>query len=651
MTDYYRRPRDQPAVYTETVYVGGGDDTRPVARTELVRRVRRDSDEVDEAPRAAPAEVVYRSRAQLHRHRTRSLERGGRDYDDGGYGYAARYEEDPQYDDEREVAYARRKPRRPSRGRSLSRTEELAAAAAGAGLALGTKELWDRRDGGKHRPQSKSRLAQVAVGIAGAAAGDLVAKRAAKELERARRRRGSRDEYDEYESDSDYGRRNRRKSLGKEVGEAALGALGLGAAAGASRHRSRSRDRDGRRRSHRHRSRSSSSSYSSRSPSRRRRGGGDRNKRLQQAAAAAVTAAAAEAWRSRNEPGGFFEGEKARRILTAAAGAGGIDALVDKNPGRHEGRHIGEGAIGGLLLTSLVNGSRDDGSARSRRSRGSRTSRSRSRSVGGTLKNIGAAGLAAGVAKKVLNDRGRSRSRSRRGRRYSSSSSGSRSSHRHRRSKSVSDYIDTGLAKLGLGDRGRASSRPSSRAGSRRGRSASTSSSGSERSDISDLSEARWRRRKMKGKEYLTAGLATVATVNAVSELVETMEKRKRRHQALRDGTLDPKRAKFLKRKALAQDAFAVGLAGLGIKGVVGSWKEMGQQRREVRELERKLAECQARERSRHRSPERGRSAHARGADGSRRQRAASGGRQLVRRASSFSGPSYYDGNPYAALR
>jgi hypothetical protein len=326
--------------------------------------------------------------------------------------------------------------------------------------------------------------------------------------------------------------------------------------------------------------------------------------------------------------------------------------LVDKNPDRHEGRHIGEGALGGLLLTSLVNGSRDDGSARSRRSRGSRTSRSRSRSVGGTLKSIGAAGLAAGVAKKVLNDRGRSRSRSRRGRRYSSSSSGSRSTHRHRRSKSVSEYIDTGLAKLGL-DRGRASSRPSSRAGSRRGRSrsASTSSSGSGRSDISDLSEVRRRRRQMKGKEYLTAGLATIATVNAANELVETMEKRKKRHQALRDGTLDPKRAKFLKRKALAQDAFAVGLAGLGIKGVVGSWKEMGEQRREVRELERKLKECQARERSRQRSSVRGRSAHARDADGSYRQRAASGGRQLVRRASSFSGPSYYDGNPYAALR
>ena len=705
MADYYRsdpmddprarprRYRDRPVEYKETIHVESRAAGRAPRQMDLVRRSQEeDETSIEEIQRDFPPGQQYGRRDLAQQRRGQSLERDrGYGYDYDVAAYAARSGGDSRRSagdvaESRSVRRARHEDRRERRGRSLSRNQEIAAAAAGAGLAVGGKELWDRRDGGKHRPRSRSRLGQVALGVAGAAAGDLAAKQYAKTRER---RHEKEEDYEQrpryaaggyadgYDAGSDYDDRpkrhdSRRKSFGEAAG-AALGALGLGAAVKGGDRRDDRRDDRGddrpRRRRRRHRGSSSSETYSqgsspSRNRSRSRGTGRDTNQRLQQAAKAALTAAAVEAWRSRKEPGGYLQGEKARRILTAAAGAGGIDALVDKNPDRHEGRHVGEGALGGLLLNRLVNGSREEDFSRN----GRRSGRSRSRSRGGTLKDLGAAGLAAVAAKKFTDSRDGSKSRSRRDRRYSSSSSGSRTPPTsRRRSKSVSEYVDKGMAKLGLGDKkdrrdDRGSERQISRrsddgysqarsmprdGGDRRsggraraakGKGGSSSSSNSSDSDFS-LSAEEKDHKKLKGKEYLTAGLATVATVHAAHEIYESMEKRKQRRKAVRDGKMEPAEAKRLKSKSHLQDAFAVGLAGLAIKGTVGAWKEMREQRHEVHSMETKL--------EKHR-----RIVQERQKGLGRNQSFRNSAPDLAGGSPNYGNePMYQDGNPYASAR
>lgn len=456
MAEYYRYKiveRTEPRRYRDTASEYADDVREYVrpARTELVRRAREDSDlSIEDIQREFPPGQDYTRREDRPRGRARSYDRG-RAYDDDDYYYAAAvpYGRDPRRPDGdmASIRSGRRPGRDRSRDKSLGRVAEIAAAAAGAGLAVGGKELWDRKHRNRSRSSSSSRSRsrsragigqKLALGVAGAVAGDLAARQYAKrrgssssssdddryDARRARQRRGS----EGYYRDDDYAERP-RPSRRKSLGEAALGALGLKEIVrGSSRHRRRG---------------SGDSEYSRSSTP-------DKAEKIQQAALAALAGAATEAWRSRNEPGGYLHGDKGRRILTAAAGAAGVDALVDRDPDRHEARHVGEGVAGGLLINQLVNGSRrDDGPRRSRSGRHGR-SRSRSRSHGGGLKDIAAAGLAAGAAKKLLGDRSRSRSRShsrsRRGRRYSESPP-----RRRKRSKSVGDRLEEGMAAVGLG--------------------------------------------------------------------------------------------------------------------------------------------------------------------------------------------------------
>ncbi|RAL63784.1 hypothetical protein DID88_003429 [Monilinia fructigena] len=77
------------------------------------------------------------------------------------------------------------------------------------------------------------------------------------------------------------------------------------------------------------------------------------------AAKAALLAGAAEAFRVRNEPGAWG-GEKGKRILTAAIGAGSIDAAIDRDADKKSKRHILEAVVGGLVGNRAINGSRKE---------------------------------------------------------------------------------------------------------------------------------------------------------------------------------------------------------------------------------------------------------------------------------------------------
>lgn len=476
--------------------------------------------------------------------------------------------------------------------------------------------------------------------------------------------RSNHSDYSDSESDSPPRRGGRRKSLGEQ----ALAAIGLGGIAGGASgggQRNRSRSRGGRHRR----------SYSS---SRSRSRGPDRSGKIQQAVQAALTAGAVEAFRTRKEPGPWT-GEKGKRVLTAAIGAGGIDGLADHDPNKHSTLHTVEAVIGGLASNRLVNGPR----SRSR-------SRSRGRGGGGGgggggsgIKELAAGGLAAAAGKAFLDHRNRSKSRGQR-RSYSSSEDSrspprNRNRNRNKRSKSVTGYIDKGIDKgltaLGLreSDKGRDdsgdrySSRRSGnyddgysqsrgmpredvarmRGGGSEDRRGSSSSNSNSSDDMSSTEEER-EHRKMRGKELLTAGLATVATIHAGHGVYESFEDAQKRHKAVKEGKLSKKEARALKTKAAFQDVAAVGIAALGIKSAVDEWKGMKEKRDQCHEFDQKRQ--QRKQRRSQRGSNNGRPSY-RGSDPSYRNSAPNLYSKYQNGNSNGygEGPMYQDGNPYTA--
>ncbi|KAF1982918.1 hypothetical protein K402DRAFT_303614, partial [Aulographum hederae CBS 113979] len=95
-------------------------------------------------------------------------------------------------------------------------------------------------------------------------------------------------------------------------------------------------------------------------------------------------------------------------------------------------------------------------------------------------------------------------------------------------------------------------------------------------------------RKKTRGKELLTAGLAAVATIHAAHGVYSSMKASESRHKLVVEGEMSPEEARKRKSKNMLQDAAAVGIAALGIKSAFGEWKEMNEQRHSVKELEEK---------------------------------------------------------------
>jgi len=96
------------------------------------------------------------------------------------------------------------------------------------------------------------------------------------------------------------------------------------------------------------------------------------------------------------------------------------------------------------------------------------------------------------------------------------------------------------------------------------------------------------RRKKLRGKELITAGLATVATIHAAHGVYSSMVASEKRRKLVREGEMSAEEARKRKSKNMLQDAAAVGIAALGIKSAFSEWKEMNEQRHVVHELEAK---------------------------------------------------------------
>ena len=489
---------------------------------------------------------------------------------------------------------------------------------------------------------------------AGAAAG-YAAGRA-----RGRREKPSRDD-GYYSDDYDAYERRPKPQRRKSTVEKTLEDLGLGGVVGAVTSRLRSKSR-----SRKNHSRSRSSSYDRQEGGRRRSRsrGGDSRQKWEQAAKAAVLAGAVEAWRARKTPGAWT-GEKGQRIATAALGSAGIDALVDKNPDKKGKRHLAESVVGGLLANRAVNGPRSESRGRSRsRSRagssfGERL-RSRSRSIfgrgggdgsrspsrgrggGGAIKDLAAAGGLAAVGKAIY-DRVRSKSRGR-DRRDRSRSSSADSYIPYRQSRYANDrgaqpdddYQDDRVAR----PRGRAGEAAAGAAGAAAGASADRGQKRDSSSSSVSTTDLENRRKRSRGKELLTAGLATVATIHAAHGVYSSMEASDKRHKLVMEGEMTPEQARKAKSKNMLQDAAAVGIAALGIKSAFSEWKEMNEQRHEVHEIEAR--------RRRHKKQREKRQREQRQYQ---QQMMLANGPANPYGGAGYNGPSgYADGNPYGSV-
>lgn len=442
----------------------------------------------------------------------------------------------------------------------------------------------------------------------------------------ARSQRGDRD-YDDYSEYSARPKPSRRKSIVdqvKDFGEAAgLGGV-IGAVTGRSRSRPR-RERDDRGYdSDRHGYEDRRSRYDSRSRS-RSRSKGRKSEKWEQAAKAAIVAGAVEAFRSRKEPGAWT-GAKGQRVATAALGAAGIDGLVNKDSKEHGKRHVAESALGGLVASRLANGSRSRSRARGRDgSRSPSRSRSRSRSIFGRSRSRGRsasrdgehekggngiakiAGTGAVIAAgKALYDRVRSKSRSRKERSRSSSRDSFVPSRKgNRRSYSRGRGMDDNYSEAP--SRANPDRRLAAAGGAGAGALATTTGKGGDRdrgskrdssTDSESSTDMEERRKKLRGKELITAGLATVATIHAAHGVYSSMVASENRRKQVSEGEITPEEARKRKSKNMLQDAAAVGIAALGIKSAYSEWKEMNEQRHSVKELEtRRRKRRKARER------------------------------------------------------
>lgn len=442
-------------------------------------------------------------------------------------------------------------------------------------------------------------------------------------------RRRDRRHRDDRDYDSDYSRspprHERKKSgVGELVESLGLGGLVGGVLGSKGRDRSRSGSRGGR--SVRSRSRGARSRRGSEYGSDRSRSRGNDKGRSErkwaQAAQAALVAGAVEAFRSRREPGPWT-GEKGRRIATAAIGAGGIDGLIDRDPDKKSKRHLAEAVIGGLAANRLANGPRGKSQTRGFDSRDTSPNgrpRSRSRSVidrlrgrsqsrgrgqdgegggsSGAIKGLVGAGALAAAGKAVY-DRVRSKSRKRRSRSRDSSADSYVPSRRRALDRRRSPRSDTGstrrtdAASARGGQGGREVARGTSNgggaltagaAGAGAGAAAAdggdkSKGDGNDSSDSSSTTDMEKTRKHMRGKEIITASLATVATIHAAHGVYSSMEAHEKRHRLVAEGEMSPEEARKKQTKAWIQDAAAVGIAALGIKGAFSEWKEMKEQR------------------------------------------------------------------------
>ena len=133
--------------------------------------------------------------------------------------------------------------------------------------------------------------------------------------------------------------------------------------------------------------------------------------------------------------------------------------------------------------------------------------------------------------------------------------------------------------------------RAKSSSGRSRRRRGSSSSSSSSSSSLDSSTEEEKKCRKIQRKKWITAALASVATIHAASKVYSSIEAHDKRIQNVNEGKLSPDDARKQQRATRWQDAAAIGIAALGIKGAVSEWNEVSSEHNEHREMLRQREE------------------------------------------------------------
>ena len=132
--------------------------------------------------------------------------------------------------------------------------------------------------------------------------------------------------------------------------------------------------------------------------------------------------------------------------------------------------------------------------------------------------------------------------------------------------------------------RSRVSARSRGRAKSTSGRGGKRSSSSSS-SDLGSSTDDEKKCKKIARKKWITGGLAAVATVHAAAKVYTSVEAHDKRIQQVATGEISPEDADKKKKQARWQDAAAIAIAALGIKGAMSEWTEVQEQQHEHQEL------------------------------------------------------------------
>lgn len=132
--------------------------------------------------------------------------------------------------------------------------------------------------------------------------------------------------------------------------------------------------------------------------------------------------------------------------------------------------------------------------------------------------------------------------------------------------------------------RSRASAKSRGRAKSASGRGGRRSSSSSS-SDLGSSTDDEKKCKSMERKRWISGGLAAVATVHAAAKVYSSIEAHDKRVEQVVKGQISPQEAQKKRKQAHWQDAAAIAIAALGIKGAMGEWGEVQEQQHKHREL------------------------------------------------------------------
>ena len=138
----------------------------------------------------------------------------------------------------------------------------------------------------------------------------------------------------------------------------------------------------------------------------------------------------------------------------------------------------------------------------------------------------------------------------------------------------------------------------------RRGSSGSSSSDSSLCSSTEDEKNVK----KMQRKKWITGTFATVATIHAATKVYSSIEAHDKRIQDVALGKMSPEDAHKKQKTARWQDAAAIGIAALGIRGAISEWHEVNEEHHQHKEMmekkevhHKKRMEAERRKRARER--------------------------------------------------